>query len=156
MRYCTIWFLQSIFTFTNMANIYSLLSWQFWFFAILTGVALFVTFYAAGSSMIRRFFHVKSAILHVLLASVLGMVMWGIQGWVFGYLHVRWLSYIYVLRCILLLIVNWQSEKKIFTQLWQEIRASDRFVAAFILFGSFLQLFSVFGSGLRYTKGVEF
>src|SRR5579859_3194881 len=139
-----------------MANIYSFLSWQFWFFAVLTGIALFVTFYAAGSSMIRRFFHVRSAIVHVLLAAVLGMVMWGIQGWVFGFLHVRWLSYIYVLRCILLLIVNWQSEKKIFTQLWQEIRASDRFVAAFILFGSFLQLFSVFGSGLRYTKGVEF
>lgn len=42
----------------------------------------------------------------IISSIVIGMVLWGIQGWIFGYLNIRWMSYLYL--CAAVGVFLWQ------------------------------------------------
>jgi len=79
--------------------------------------------------------------------------MWGIQGYVFGYLHIRWLTYVYLL---VIWLLTFQQRKQLL-QFWQQLRLelkkAYKPVVIFIVIGTTLQVLPMFGSGLLYSKG---
>jgi hypothetical protein len=69
------------------------------FWLVLFVPILFITFYVPGL-FVLRFFSVKNSIVRFLFVNVFGLVLWGIQGYIFGYLNIRFLSLIYCLLSV--------------------------------------------------------
>lgn len=135
--------------------VYGLLSIQFWLFAILTPIIFGISFYIPGSFFIERL-KPKSVIVSFLLSFVLGIALWGIQGYIFGYLHIRWFSYFYLLFFAGVFLSNLQYQKQELKKLKLALKLSFRPALYFILVGTVLQVLSVIGSGLSSRNGVEF
>lgn len=135
--------------------IYSFLSVQFWAFSALSVLAFFVSFYLCGSVIVRNF-RLKSAITHILLANVLGLVMWGIQASVFGYLGIRWLSYGYLLFFVGMSIWHWREELRVWQNLKREFQHSNKFALILILIGMIVQSLAMVGSGVQIGTNIEF
>ncbi len=64
--------------------------------------ALFAVFYIPGSVILSN---LKLRSFHkFVLGTLVGMVFWGWQGYVFGYLNLRFFSYIYILFFVFLYV----------------------------------------------------
>lgn len=135
--------------------VYSFFQLQFWLSALLTPIAFFVSFYLPGSFFISRL-KPKSSIIALLFSLVLGLALWGIQGYLFGYLHARWLTYLYLIFFSISFFLNTSNEKKYWQKIRQEIHAAYKPAFIFICLGTILQILSVIGSGMLYPQGVEF
>lgn len=129
-----------------------IIQWFYYFLIFLFGIWL--AFYVPGGLLLRRlqlkFFE------RLMLAVVVGIVLWACQGLIFGFLGVRNLSYSYLVvlflgwfwmgRFRLLKIDNW---RKIFKKL-------DFTFIAIVFAGSLLMLSSVFFMGVRTKNGMIF
>ncbi len=135
--------------------VYSFTSFQFWLFALITPFIFLVTFYLPGALFIDRF-KPKSSVISLLLSLVLGIVLWGVQGYVFGYLGMRWLSYIYLLFFAAEFFIHFPQQKVKFSRVQKASRSFFKPAVIFIVIGTVLQVLSVIGSGVAYSKGVEF
>jgi hypothetical protein len=135
--------------------VYSYLSFQFWLYAFLTPLIFLITFYLPGVFFIDRV-KPRSRTVSFLLSVVLGIVLWGVQGYLFGYLHMRWLSYIYLLFFMGNFLLHFSQQKTTFIQLRKVSTSFFTPAVIFIGIGTVLQVLSVIGSGVAYTKGVEF
>ena len=69
-------------------------------------IALITAFYIPGRIALGRKTNISGLAL-IVCSIIVGMVLWGVQGWIFGYLHVRWMSYVYLF--VLLGIFIWQK-----------------------------------------------
>src|SRR3989338_7952509 len=72
----------------------------FWLDGVYFLVAILLAFYLPGVYFISKLKLAK--LQEIVLSFILGMVLWGWQGFVFGYLNIRWLSYIYLLLFLFL------------------------------------------------------
>ena len=129
---------------------FSFLIWFILFFPI-----IFVTFYVPGYFIVK-WINVKNRIHKFVYACVFGLVLWGIQGFVFGHLQLRFLSYAYCLVSIGLAII---FLKEIRLQLWSLRTYFSKKYIGFILLigaGSIAQLSAIFSSGFRTTEGIKF
>src|SRR6185312_16729686 len=74
-------------------------------------LALFLSCFIPGNLFLKK---IKLGNLqHFVLSMGLGIVLWGWQGYLFGYLHIRWMSYIYPLVFLLLWIRSTKFSFKI-------------------------------------------
>src|ERR1700744_5675567 len=73
---------------------------SFWFFALIFLLASFFSFYIPG------FFFIKKPYLpsftSIVLSIIVGIALWGWQGFIFGFMHIRWMTYIYLLLFFIL------------------------------------------------------
>jgi hypothetical protein len=70
----------------------------FWLQCIWYIAAVFIAYYIPGSLVLVTF--VLPRIFRIVLATVIGMVLFAYQGYVFGYLQVRYLTYVYIAICV--------------------------------------------------------
>lgn len=86
------------------------------------------------------------------------MVLWGWQGFIFGYLGLRWLSYIYLLAFFLIWLRPYlQNISKVKKFKLQVNRSSlDTILVILIILGVFIQLTSVWFTGVLTPKGLYF
>ena len=140
-----------------MNIVYPFLSVQFWFFALVFLLATYVVCFLAGKLVLNHAPMKSGGALHFFLASVIGLVLWTLQGYIFGYLQIRWMSYLYVAGVIYL------SRKDILrtiqgglTRSLRSICLFDRIALLFIVIGAILQALPVFGSGALYADGIRF
>lgn len=134
---------------------YSFLDIQFWLYFIYFFLSLFLSVVIPGY-IVLRFLPVKSVGLRLLLSFVVGVVMWGIQGYILGYLQIRIVSYLYIAIFFLLFI---KYRKMFLADLFKipaRIRALDKVVFLLITIGMVLQAFPIFASGMVYEDGVRF
>ena len=75
------------------------------------------------------------------------MVFWAWQGFIFGYLGFRFLSYIYLLLFFILYIRNFKFRKNL-----PKIKI-DYIIVFLVAVGVFIQLVPVIGFGLEFNKG---
>ncbi len=134
---------------------YSFFDIQFWLYFILFLIAIFFSIYIPGYYWIKKL-PIKSLLVFHLLSIVLGFVLWGIQGYIFGYLNLRFVTYGYIL--LFALLVFFQR-----TQLLDTVKSSkkklakfDRVALSLIIIGMILQAYPVFMSGMMYSDGVRF
>ncbi len=130
----------------------TLLTFQFWLFFLLFIFSVFVSFFIPGDLLVRRL-NMKFSHRFV-LSTILGVVFWTVQGFVFCYLNLRWLSYFYIISAILLwLILNKVMIRKIFRLNFTFIKP-DYLLLLIVAFGMLIQLTPVLGFGLRYREGI--
>lgn len=118
-------------------------------------IAIFVSFYLPGFSLIS-FLKIKSKLTCILLSFVLGIVMWAIQGYVFGFLGIRWCTYLYlVLACLLCIIYRRFSFVSIYA-VFPKVIFGHKITAILIIIGIVVQLLPVAGSGIVFYEGMRF
>ncbi len=117
--------------------------------------AIFVSFYLPGFLLIS-FLKIKSKLTCILLSHVLGIVMWGIQGYIFGYLNMRWGTYLYIgLACLSCIIYQRHSLVKVYA-IFPKIIFTNKITAILISIGIITQLLPVVGSGFHSDAGMRF
>jgi len=130
----------------------------FWGFGIWFLLAFISSCYFPGSWLIARF--KLTPLRHYLVSLVLGVVLWGAQGYLLGYLGLRWLSYGYIALFSVLTAQAARTERQRLVQTWQYLRhqwQNHWLPVLLTLLGSSIQLIQVVGSGLYYPgQGIAF
>ncbi len=114
-----------------------------------------VSFYLPGSVVTAKL-RLKSSSLYILFSFVIGMVLLAYQGYAFGYLHARWLTYFYFGVAVLLWYRDKSFHQNYLKAALEKIYKQDRKVIFCLLSGAVFQSLIMFGSGLRFPNGVEF
>jgi len=118
---------------------------QFFLYFIYFFISVFLAFFIPGFLLLRKIS--LTPFQKCVLSFVLGMVLWGWQGFIFGYLHLRLFSYIYL---VILLFVFLKSIQKYSFRL--SLPKMDWILGIIITVGVILQLLGIFFMGAR-TKG---
>jgi len=127
----------------------------FWLYFFLFLPAVFVSFYIPGWIVLSRF-KLESRTLNFVLSNALGVALWGFQGYIFGYLNIRFATYLYCGISLVLFIMNYKLFSKEFIGLMKGFDRRHFFPAILIFFGVIGQLLPIFGSGIKYSDGVKF
>ena len=117
--------------------------------------AVFISWYLPGALWMRKL-QLRSAGEHVVLSSVLGFVLWGLQGYMFGYLGLRQLTYLYVLGTFLFSYPHIMEEVQRWKSVVLGIMRADRLLLILCGVGLVGQLLAVLPSGLKYADGIRF
>jgi len=130
---------------------------SFWFFALLFLFASFFSFYIPGCFSLKKL-HLP-LFTHVVLSLIVGMALWGWQGFIFGFLHVRWMTYIYLLT-FLILWLRTNDKNHLLDSLkkikFKKIASVDFILLFLIILGTLLQLISIFAIGILGKTGMSF
>lgn len=135
-------------------NMVTLSSLPFWLNFIYFFLAVFVANFIPGDVLLRK---TKLSIFQRLVLGIsLGLVLWAWQGIIFGYLQLRWLSYIYLL--IFLFIWVKYVIKKTLRDLRQSRRKTntDYLSVILVLLGVLTQTLTVWFNGIFTDKGLSF
>lgn len=132
----------------------SLVSFSFWLYFIYFFFAVFLAYFVPGDILINKL--KLSFFQRIVIAMVIGMVLWGWQGFIFGYLGIRWASYFlstYVLifwirNNFLIFISNLKLELK-------NVKI-DKILLILIIFGVTSQLLSVWFNGTLFIDRLYF
>ena len=128
---------------------------DFYLWLILFIPIIFVTLYVPGL-FVLRFFSVKNYLLRILLANVFGLVLWGIQGYIFGYLNVRFLSIFYCLLSVGFAVVKRNEIKDELASCRHYFSKKYIGFISLIVLGSIAQLSAIFTSGFKTYDGIKF
>ena len=123
----------------------------FWINFVYFFIAVFFAFYIPGVILLSRLKLTKFQ--ETVLSLMVGMVLWGWQGFILGYLNLRWFSYVYLFVFFFLWI---KSKPKIPKFGFVRNIKTDYILVAIILLGVFAQLTSVWFSGTSMDKGLTF
>ncbi len=132
-----------------MSEIYSVFNLIWLVKAVLFLIASVVSFYLPGI-VLSHWAGITDQKKH-LLAWMIGIGFWGIQGYVFGWLQIRWVTYLY------LAFFAWQAWK--IRKHWWPIRyklGSTSLQKAILVIGTILFLIPVIGSGWRTSEGIAY
>jgi len=128
----------------------NLLDILFWLYFLLFFVAIFIAFFIPGDLILRRL--PLSLFQRFVIGIILGMVLWGWQGFVFGYLGFRYLSYLYLLTVFIL----WVKTSK----LRERLRLPEKFTSlktnlilvVLVGIGSLIQITIVWFNGVAFNS----
>lgn len=122
----------------------------FWIYALYFIFAAFIAFFIPGNLIIARL--KLGFLLEITLSVVIGFVAWSLQGFVFGYLNIRSLSYVYLIVCLLFWI------KLYLPSLFKSIKFSrpSLTLTLLVVFGTIIQLSSVWFNGFKIGDTVFF
>lgn len=115
-------------------------------------VACFLAFYIPASLLLER--NSLRLFQKIVIAIPLGMALWGIQGFVFGYTNLRFLSYVYLV--IFFLIWLKTNLKNHFPTLRFPKVKVDWLTTLLLAVGTILQVVVIFFNGIIYSKGMYF
>ncbi|MCX6791889.1 MAG: hypothetical protein NT149_02525 [Candidatus Gottesmanbacteria bacterium] len=115
----------------------------FWLQFLYYFIAVFIAYYIPGSLFLRQV--TIPRIFKISLSVTLGMVLFACQGYLFGYLHMRYGTYIYLLACFLIWLLG-QRKKKALTPSTQ-FKLNWK-TWAIILTGSLMQLSTIWFTGV--------
>lgn len=133
----------------------SLISAQFWLFFLLFLFSVVVSVVIPGFLILHKF-KFKDNSTKVLIAFVLGVVMWSAQGYLFGYLSMRFLTYLYLLTSIFFAFKYRTHLLSAFYGTVTELKGVGRKIIVLISIGTLVQTLPVLGSGLRFGDGIKF
>lgn len=135
--------------------IYSLFDLQFWLFLLLFCIAVYISIYIPGR-VVLSYFKKQSTLITVAIAIVFGIVLWGIQGYLFGYLNFRILTYLYLLFFLFLAYKKQLLHPNISLQNIHRVIKENKIITSLLVIGGIVQSIPLFGSGLLYPDGVRF
>lgn len=134
-------------------EVYSLSSFSFWVSWLLFLLAVYLSWFLPGQLILA---HKKLSFgLSLLLSLIVGMVLWGMQGYLLGYLHVRFLTYGYLFIVLALAFQQKAFGVHIFREAGKWLK-NNPLLTGIVLLGVIIQAIPVVGSGLRYPDGVGF
>lgn len=150
-------------------KIFSILDWQFWWYAAVYIVAVLVSIYIPGQMIVhltasRGLKKQKklSNLVTVCLAFGMGLALWALQGYVFGYLRWRWLTFGYLLFSVVWWLVVYKNKLMDLLQdgiqiLFKKyLPTIDKWSLVLLFAGVASQYIAVIASGFKYKDGVCF
>lgn len=127
----------------------------FWMYFILFIPVIFISFYIPGSILLSLI-KIHTGSLKFVLSQVIGIVLWGFQGYILGYLNLRVGTYLYCVAAVVFFILNY---KKYIEEIKEVAGYFNRKVitpSVFIIVGVICQMIPIFGSGIKYPDGIKF
>ncbi|SRR6266568_92970 len=127
------------------------------FFTLLFFFAVFIAFYIPGNLSLQKLS--LTSFQKIVLSIIVGMAFWGWQGFVFGFLGIRWMTYIYLLLLIILWLRSDDSKKvQYVTKRFQQnlLLKIDTLLLFIVALGTLLQLVSIFFMGFVGKTGMYF
>lgn len=134
---------------------YDFFDFQFWLYFLYTYLAVGISIVLPGYFLLSKY-SFKSPLVRMVIAVSVGLVIWTLQAYVFGYLGIRFATYVYVGLVLLFTVINNRKVWSGFTRLIGELKRFDRVALSLIIVGSLVQVFPLFGSGIRYEDGIRF
>ncbi len=129
---------------------FSLTNPIFWLQFLYYFVVVFVVYYIPGSLLLRKVSMPR--IFKISLSVTLGMVLLAYQGYLFGVLHIRYLTYIYLLVCLVIWLIGQRKKDK--TEIIAPFKMNWK-IWAVILIGSLMQLSTIWFTGV-VVKGTAY
>lgn len=123
---------------------------SFWIYFIYFFIAVFFAFFIPGDLLVKRL--PLSYLQRITLALVLGIVLWAYQGFIFGFLHLRFLTYLYLFVMASVWLKSIRG-KKFSPLLFKE---KDLILFFLIIFGTLLLLTETWATGLVTRDGILF
>lgn len=121
-------------------------------------LAVVLVFYIPGKVALKDLLNKRSAIESVTIAIIIGMVFWGLQGIILGYLNMRYLSYFYIFMFLVFFLKkktkNSKSPKVSALHLTKLIKSNILFLIIFVI-GIFGQIQQFFISGFIFSDGIH-
>lgn len=137
-----------------MVHMLSIFDIFFWLYFFIFFIAVFIAFFIPGDLLIRKYN--LSIFQRLVLGIGMGMVLWGWQGLIFGYLGLRFLSYFYIIILVLLWIkINGRKFLRAVTNKSCLSRV-DWIIVVLIILGVGIQLSSVWFNGIYVKEGLFF
>ncbi len=117
-------------------------------------VVFFLSFYIPGRVLLRKVGDLKG-IENLVLPVGLGISLWGLQGYILGYLNLRILTYPYLIIFLILWIYHFKNELFILKDSLKRI-FQDKVLIVLIVTGIIILLTNIFPSGLVEPDGRRF
>jgi hypothetical protein len=115
--------------------------------------ACFLAYFIPGYLALRKI--AMPVFAKLITAVVVGMVLWGWQGAIFGYLGIRWASYFYLILTFLLWIRSVPKKNYKFPFL-QKINKKQWLLITVVTIGVIMQLTTVWFTGALSANGLSF
>lgn len=133
---------------------YDLTNLSFWFYSLLFITAVFIAFFIPGDILVRKLSF--PLFQRIVIGTILGMVLWGWQGFIFGYLNLRWLSYLYLtVFCGIWLITFFKKHRSNYL-IKPRIPKFEWGIILLIFIGIFIQLSAIWSNGILSSTGLYF
>lgn len=129
---------------------------RLWFLGIGYLVSVLIVFVVPGWLVVRRFKLPLSSWQKFVSIPVIGMILWGIQGYVFGYLQLRFLTYGYVAVLFVALLRRRSEISRGVVFLVNACKPNNLSLVILLLIGSLVQVLQMIGSGLTDNEGMHF
>jgi len=127
---------------------------SFWLNFLFFFIGVFLSFFIPGYLLLKDLGITNAQ--KIILSLITGLVLWAWQGFIFGHLGIRWLSYVYLAITSLLYLkfIFYRKPKLSLLKFnWKEI---DLWIVLLIITGVSVQLISVLFVGIRYWDGLYF
>jgi hypothetical protein len=131
--------------------IFSLTDFNFWFGFIHYFIAVLVAYYLPGSLILRSVS--LPIVFHTAVSIILGMVLFAFQGFIFGYLGVRYLTYVYLIITGLTWLI---MQKRTFGPKVKPQYHFQMLSVILIVIGSLAQLTTIWFTGLSIKDGAYY
>lgn len=127
------------------------LGFPFWLYAFYFIFVIFLSFSVPGVVLLERFKLGKFQAF--VLGTMLGLVLWIWQGFIFGYLGIRFMTYVYILIFLLIWLYRIVLKRK-----KSNLRRSllDKWIVTVLLLGVLVQSSAVWFTGILVSGGVYF
>lgn len=118
-------------------------------------LGILLAFFIPGNIVVARL--ELSQFQKITLSLSLGIVLWALQGFLFGFLHIRWMTYGYILiTTALWLKTNWHTIPKLTKLHIQRPSKHSLLLSLFILVILISQLLTTFANGVMTKNGLYF
>ncbi len=128
------------------------LSLQFWLYFLYFWIAVFFSVYIPGSLVIKKLRLPRFE--NITLSLVSGMIMLSWQGMIFGYLHIRWLTYVYITLASIIGFWLFIKEKHKFNI--PKIQRSTVLLIFLLSLGVLAQLTVTWFAGTQFKDGIYY
>lgn len=117
-------------------------------------IAIFLAFYIPGWVLLKKLN--LPVFQHFVLSTALGLVLWALQGFVFGFMQMRWMSYAYIIIFFLLWLKSFMRRKKKISLPFVSKKILDPFVLVTMIVGVAIHFSMLFLMGIRLKEGLYF
>jgi len=129
---------------------------ELYFYGVLFLLATVVSWFIPGW-VVLTFARLKDPVQRLVAAVPTGLALWGIQGYVLGYLGLRFLTVAYILFFVLLFFRHLRQTKYAdVSTLWARRKNQPIWLFILVALAAFLQTYAHLGSGLRVAEGLPF
>lgn len=130
----------------------SILEFSFWLYFVYFWLAVVLAFTIPGHVILAKL--KLSVFQKLVLATIIGMVLWGWQGYILGYLGIRWATHAYLVIFLLVWLRSINVKKLFNFEL--EAKKIDFLLVSIIILGIIIQLSSMWFNGILSDKGLFF
>ncbi len=133
---------------------YSCMSLDIFLFVPIFLFAIVFAFFIPGNIFVAKL--QLTSFQKVTLSISFGIVLWALQGFLFGYMQMRWLSYFYVVVMFYVWSISYFKNVRHYNFLKLKLNRQSYFLGGIALIAIITQLITTFANGIQLSSGIYF